>query len=385
MKKSYKIALITCATILGIGLLTSAIAIPIIAIGNLLSKQNHSNQENIGKKLTSQEVQKNFNQGGIWYQKTFLTGEDFVNYDGGLTTDCFNNLTYVLEYVELYDTTWINPDDLGNKNIYWPKIKIIKIKETDSTSKNIFQCNNILFYATGNLTYCATTIIDRINNITISFPNKNELPVNRLLEISNDFYKDDIFKNVSKININSDSVIYIGKNAFSNCQKLYEFLFLDLRDRKPSAVIIESNAFTNTNLLAVSINAPLGIDIGENAFYNCSSLKWTCLTSDIAVILQKNSFKQCNVDFTSIINSCGLEVYDYAFENQYNNFVFSITTFFLWTGYKFSLNAFSNINITDINNFQFYVYNKELTTKDIFINTGLTQEQIDKIQIDNGN
>ena len=65
MKKSYKIALITCATILGIGLLTSAIAIPIIAIGNLLSKQNHSNQENIGKKLTSQEVQKNFNQGGI--------------------------------------------------------------------------------------------------------------------------------------------------------------------------------------------------------------------------------------------------------------------------------------------------------------------------------
>lgn len=363
MKKSCKISLITCVTVLGIGLLTTAIAIPVMAIGILLSKPNYSNPENEGRKLTSQEVEKNFNQDGIWYQKIFLTAEDLVDYDGGIKTDCFNNLTKELEYIELYDTTWINPDDLGNRNIYWPKIKIIKVKETNSTSKNIFQCNNILFYATDSLTYCAATIIDRINNITISFPNKNELPVNRLLEVSNDFYKDDIFKNVSRININSDSIISFGKNAFINCQKLYGILMLNLKDRKPSAVIIESNAFTNTNLSSVTINAFLGIDIGENAFYNCSSLKSINLISNITVILHKNSFKQCNVDFSLIIYSCGLEVHDYAFENQYNNFVFSITTLFLWTGYKFSLNAFSNINITNINNFQFYVDNKELTKK----------------------
>ena len=366
MNKHLRNILIVIIVFFSFIVIGTCVSIPII-ITNRLSFPTNTNN---GKKLTSNEVIKNFEEGGIWYQKTSLVAEDFTDYNGGIAIDCFDNLTNELESVELFDTNSIILNGSNNLSIYWLKVKMIKIKSTESLNKNIFECNNILFFKSG-INYCASTITDRINNLTISFPNKSELPVNKLIEISNNFYKEDIFSNVLAIKIDSNAIIGIGNNAFKNCSKL-SYLKIELYDTL-AMLWIGKSAFYNTNLTLVDINTNNTLYIYDSAFYNCSSLSYAILYSTFYIFLENSSFEKCNPNFTIDILCDSISFFDNVFANQYTNFTFNIqvitTTNCL--SLDFSSNTFKNINV-NINNFYFKIINdSQAISRDIFNNISL--------------
>ena len=387
MKRNLKIFLIVLG-VFSLVAISCGIAIPLVIIKNLEDKTNNKTNVNT---LTSKTVKQNFASNGIWYNKTSLTADDFKDYDS-LEYDCFDNLTNQLEFVEIPDSIKI---DFSKKtssskqlstiifDIDWSSVKNIKVKSTDSEFKNVFACNGILFIHSSIKTYSASTILNRVDQQVINFPNINDLPANVLISISNNFYKENIFKNVSKININSNAIVEIGKDAFYKCSKLSSELLLNLDENKYSSITIWQNAFKNSNIATVNITCSHIISITNEVFSNCNNLTSVTLDSDDVQLFSK-SFSQCNDNFSiSIMGPILLGIYDNVFSNNYTNFKISIISGYVASSsvplsYDFDSSAFSGINV-NIDNFIMEI--NDGVSIQLFNNVGLSNEQFNKITI----
>ncbi len=88
---------------------------PVATLAIIITSLNGGGSSNSDNKLPNpstailsfDEVQKNFNEDGQWFNKTYLTSEDLSNYHS-MNIDAFDNLENHLEYVELPSNLILN-------------------------------------------------------------------------------------------------------------------------------------------------------------------------------------------------------------------------------------------------------------------------------------
>ena len=389
------------------------------------SSNNHSKIT-----LTKSEVLNNFNKNGKWYGRTSLAHEDFNNYSS-IDFDAFDGLENELKLIELPSSIKINIDE--TKSILWKKVNKINIFKEDE--ENVKIINNILFSWNGNGNfinhYVARTISNRIENISIIFPNDDNIN-NFVYSISDNFYNEIIFKNVSNISFLPNlPIINIGKSAFENCKlldkelnlsfklikhirALFDFYFLTLkekafnntnivklnisfnRDYKKSTlpfslIIVQKECFANNKLLnslnsyfqnndnpqfeGFQINDALFFD--ERAFYNSPLNNINIIAENLMMFSEVFAFDKNSIDREVQINTNYFNFMNNVFSGNYNKFKLSlIKSIFITDLIDNGDNFLSGIEC-DINNFEILLIG--YIDKLIVDKFGLTNEQKNKI------
>lgn len=221
--------------------------------------------------LTNEIALKNLQPGGIWYGKTSLKAEDFIDYDI-IQIDSLNNIN--LDSVELPSDGSLFDYEYRYKSIDWSGVKNITVKQTNE-SNDLYIEDNVLYYKesySSSITVNALTIANRTVAMDKLVLYKNQITSDPNIAVDNsigeNFYNSEIFKNVKQIDLTNLSISSIGANAFANCDKLSDAVNISPNS---SGLSIDDSSFTNTNMKALSIkttqdNPLLIANIGANAF-----------------------------------------------------------------------------------------------------------------------
>lgn len=346
--------------------------------------------------LTENDVIDNFKEGGIWSWKTYLTKEDLRGFNV-LGRGCFNSLDRDLEYIELPKFMKTKDYQIFNTE----KIKEIRVEEN---SKYFTVLGDIVYYKTYNdfneiQERWILTIANRVKKIKeldLSYHWDLSLLFRLKDNISDNFYNEKIFENVEKINIDYLYVKYIGKNAFSSCQKLStKILISPIFGRD---LIIGGRAFDNTNISTLWIinlfdyGDQNKIIINNFAFENCYNLSdinflnmWVHI-KDEAFAVDKN-IPSRKINFFMLYDSY-IILEQNVFKGNYDNFSINFSEELEESSeldsYKDKYEwdrAIHNKSLSNIEskNFEFVLKIKKIT-QEWFLNKGLTEEQYNKIQ-----
>lgn len=343
--------------------------------------------------LTRKQVMSNFEQGGIWENKTFLTKEDLSEFNV-LGRGCFNFLTRELEYIEI--PKFMKTDDYKIFNN--EKIKEIRVAWD---SKYFYIKNDLLVYEDDNGYDIILTIANRKKQIETLEINSDQTESYNIVD--NFYYTNEkLFENVKKIKIWA-YIDRIGENAFKNCQKIEEVLL-----KKNSEITIMNSAFENSSIKVLKIGSEetliiwltRDVKIGQNTFKNCYQLNRVFICT-LNLFINEEAFSldkkiktreyeiRLEIHFIEQIKKQEFEFKYNAFKGEYDLFSFAIYSWMpnpeieynpeLEWGLGQSNQAFSNIITESIDNFVFIFGPFIKNEKNFFTNQGLTEEQYNKI------
>ncbi len=331
--------------VLGCYIITGVVATAAVGIGIasiVMSTNNFSH-----KTLSQKQVSKNFSEKGIWHNKKSITASDLSSYKY-IDNNSFDIPNVTIESVELPYSLRLSDRSTA---ITWSSVQNIKVQakqEQDGRENGWVIDNNVLYnvrlslFGTYNYIY-ASTIANRllkVDNIKLGEFDENNLPLwssNYTLNISNNFYNPDLFKNIGTISIsdyNADAsnkmnvtISNIYSNAFKNCDKINS-LELHNSNSLLDSTYIGPYAFYNSSISNVTITSNnLNVSVQKYAFGNCNKLS-NIYVEGYTVDILNNAFAS---DSTTSLDSRKIIVYSKnenssdsnAIENQIYNNAFS--------------------------------------------------------------
>ncbi len=375
MKKWAKILMWTGIS-LGIVGVVGGISYSVVKAVNNFSNISH---QIVGNTLTRDEVNENFDIDGIWNNKTSLSSNDLLGYKN-LDSNAFDDIN--LESITFPSNIKVK----GDNAIKWYGVKKINVEENDVVNLKII--DNVLFRINDSidtLSGTALSIADRTIKTNVEIKNLGDGMEGWFIRISDHFYDDKIFENVSSIKVEWNKVIFYGTSCFENCQKFtpnQKIYTLPYSGWFNHILYINSRAFKSSNISSIhfvswGIMIPCTVVIADEAFANCDSLVSFKAPGLDTLLLKQKVFYNCpnlkNVNFGPIST---VEVGDYAlasdpnllvasrniricagrlslsnnvFEGKYDNFVFvdennqSVTR-----NLQYTQTTFANINASQL-------------------------------------
>ncbi len=381
--KKIKIFIYSILSIATIGACSVGAYYLVSLIKHLENKENSSEEFKI---LTNEVVKSNFSENGIWENKASLTSSDLREFTH-IKKDAFDNININIESIEIPSTCTMENDDFYS--IKWENVSLITLENNKGSS--LFIKNNILFqsrFYLGSIRYVALTISDRNVVSDLLLPTIDDFGNKITYAISDNFYNEEVFQNINQIIFDSKkalSIFYFGINSFMGCKKLpidfsphfESIFFIFFSENSFKDTNIESTYISISDFDSISSNEKIVVSIEPFAF-DSPSLRELHLTSDLFYITS-NGFSQTSTDKNiDILIDSKITSFngDDCFNGKYQNFSLSILAeeLDIEKGYTPLSNIDSNIFSMSLSN---------LSYKEIFKNSGLTDEQYNKIELHN--
>ncbi len=246
----------------------SALTLGGITFGIVYCTRNQGNSEvtnlnNSATTLNQEKALKNISENGKWFGKSSLDASDFDGYDyiepnlfDSAELSTIQQITLPSHIKILTHASSLLGD--ASNSLLWPNIKRINILLEDT--KNVIEQDNIIWALCGENKYVASTISNR-ETTTISFPQSIN---NNCYDIANNFYNDQIMKNITSISFASNCMIStFGNNCFKNCKIINN---ANLTFTNQQLITFGDSAFENSNIKAVSVSNAIHFSAGKNCF-----------------------------------------------------------------------------------------------------------------------